>query len=94
MRTYTEKEREGLLLWCIAMLIDDMFSVTKTFANHKPLEMLTKEEFVIENADMALGIVCGQLEEMGIDVDKLRLESKPNHIHHEAEEIPDVVKII
>jgi len=67
----TPERYQGYLLWCLAMLIDDMNAVTIEFANHKPLAELTKSEFVIENADMSLAVVYGQLADMGIDVDKM-----------------------
>ena len=93
MRTYEGKEREGLYLWCIAMLMDDMKDVVKEFQVNKPLATLTPIEFIIENADMALGIVWGQLEDMGIDVEKLMREARgKEHLHEKAEDIPDLVR--
>jgi hypothetical protein len=72
MRTdYSQQQYEGLLLWCIGMLLDDLEKVVDTFPNHKPLSELDEKEFVIENADMSLGIVEGQLVSMGIDPQKL-----------------------
>ena len=72
MRTdYSQKQYEGLLLWCIGMLLDDLEKVVNTFPNHKPLSELNEKEFVIENADMSLGVVEGQLVSMGIDPQKL-----------------------
>jgi len=91
-RVYEGKEREGLLLWCIAMLMDDMRLITEEFVNYKPLEQLTPREFIIENADMALGIVWGQLEEIGIDGEKLMREARGKEFLHEtAEDIVDLV---
>jgi hypothetical protein len=51
--------------------VDDLEKVVDTFPNHKPLSELDEKEFVIENADMSLGIVEGQLVSMGIDPQKL-----------------------
>lgn len=92
IKQYEGKEREGLLLWCIAMLMDNMNDITKAFVNRKPLEKLNKKEFIIENADMALGIVMQQLEEMGISPEKLMREARgKEHLHEKAEDIPDLV---
>ncbi len=94
IKLYEGKEREGLLLWCIAMLMDDMRIITKEFANHKPLEQLTEKEFIIENADQALGIVWGQLEDMGIDGEKLMREARwREHLHENAEDIAALVML-
>lgn len=94
IKNYEGKEREGLLLWCIGMLMDDMSDITKAFVNRKPLAQLSKKEFIIENADMALGIVMGQLEEMGISPEKLMREARgKEHLHEKAEDIPDLVLV-
>lgn len=70
-RNYTDQEIIGYLLWCVGLLMDDVQRVVETHPNNKPLSTLTKEEFAVENADMGLAAVAGQLGEMGIDCEKL-----------------------
>ena len=58
------KEQE--LIFCIAMLFDDLQKIVERYPNNKPLMEMTKDELLIENADICLGIVSGILEENGI----------------------------
>ena len=81
---YTDKEFEGLLIWCLAHAIDDLECVVEAYDPHKGLAQLNEKEFIIANADMCLSMICGQLSDMGVDMDKLKSLTKKNDVETES----------